>query len=178
MIPPLVFPEGVPFIDARPPQDNGDRLQDDTSLQSVTGGFIVSPPGQLYPNGQKQQPGALSPQMLVENPTPQGPNVLADDITFITGVKPAPSAWPINDVVPSISGSSTHGALLTGHIGTWEFALNYTYQWFRGNSPIIGATNLTYTTSITDVGNKVFFQVTAINSVASFSVASLGLLIS
>ena len=85
LTPPNVYPEGIPFMDARPPQDDPDRLQDDTTLQSVTGGFIVSPPGQLYPNGQQQQPGAFSPQMLVESPTPVGPNVLSDDITFITG---------------------------------------------------------------------------------------------
>ena len=91
MNPPNVYPEGEPFPDARPPQDLPDRLQDDTSLQSVTGGFIVAPPGQLYPNGQQVQPGALSPQNLVENPTPQGPNVLEDDITFITGPVYPPS---------------------------------------------------------------------------------------
>ncbi len=90
MDPPSVYPEGQPFYDARPPQDNPDRLQDDTSLQSVTGGMLA-PDGELYPNGQNQQPGSLSPQQFVESPTPQGPNVLADDITFITGVVPAPS---------------------------------------------------------------------------------------
>ena len=79
LTPPNVYPEGIPFMDARPPQDDPDRLQDDTTLQSVTGGFIVSPPGQLYPNGQQQQPGAFSPQMLVESPTPVGPNVLSDE---------------------------------------------------------------------------------------------------
>lgn len=119
MIPPVIYPEGVPFVDARPPQDNADRMQDDTVLQSVTGGFIVSPPGQLYPNGQNQLPGALSPQNVIEDGyqtplttqdgtpittesgeiimvqiagTPQGPNVLEDDITIITGVEPPPTA--------------------------------------------------------------------------------------
>lgn len=85
MQPPNIYPEGLPFFDARPPQDLPDRLQDDTSLQAVTGG-IQAPYGQLYPNGQNQQPGALSPLEIVETPTPQGPNVLQDDITFITGV--------------------------------------------------------------------------------------------
>lgn len=84
MEPPDVYPEGLPFPDARPPADYGDRLQDDTSLQSVSGGFAVQN-GAYYPNGQNQQPGALSPQPLVENPTPQGASVLADDVTFLTG---------------------------------------------------------------------------------------------
>lgn len=116
MIPPVIYPEGVPFTDARPPQDNSDRMQDDTSLQSVAGGFIVVPAGQLNPADQRQQPGALSPQPVIENSyevpllnedgtpittesgqiitvfvegTPQGPNVLEDDITIITGLPPS-----------------------------------------------------------------------------------------
>lgn len=86
---PDVFPEGLPFPDARPPQDRPDRLEDQTSLQSVEGGFAATP-GVQYPNGQYQQPGALSPLPFVESPTPIGPNVLADDVTFITGPISAP----------------------------------------------------------------------------------------
>lgn len=103
---PNVWPEGIPFPDARPPQDRPDRLEDDTALQSGWGGFQVQY-GQTYPGGQNQQPGALSPLPFVEsnNTTPQdpepgnpgigtpiGPNVLADDVTFITG----PVAAPMN----------------------------------------------------------------------------------
>lgn len=106
MEPPDVFPEGIPFFDARPPNDRPDRLEDDTSLQSVVGGFIIQN-GVTYPNGQYQQPGALSPQPVTESieaspndpepgqpsaiGTPIGPNVLADDVTFITGPVAAPS---------------------------------------------------------------------------------------
>lgn len=105
MMPPDVFPEGMPFLDARVPQDNPDRLEDDTALQSVPGGFVVQV-GQTYPNGQNQQPGALSPLPVTEsvtadpydpepgNPsvgTPIGPDVLADDVTFITGPVTAPT---------------------------------------------------------------------------------------
>ncbi len=86
---PNVFPEGQPFIDARPPQDRPDRLQDDTSLQSVTGGMLA-PDGELYPNGQNQQPGSLSPQQITQTPVPLTPDTLADDVTFITGPVPAP----------------------------------------------------------------------------------------
>lgn len=112
---PDVYPEGIPFPDTRAPQDRPDRLEDDTSLQSVTGGFALQN-GALYPNGQTQQPGALSPQPLQETTgdvdartvlgtdsglylvtengneleittlgVPYGPAVLADDVTFITG---------------------------------------------------------------------------------------------
>jgi hypothetical protein len=101
-----VYPEGIPFLDARPPPDRPDRLGDDTSLQSVTGGFVVTA-GVTYPNGQQQQPGALSPLPVTESitadpnspepgqpstiGTPIGPNVLADDVTFITGPVAAPT---------------------------------------------------------------------------------------
>ncbi len=103
---PNVYPEGLPFPDARSPQDRPDRLTDDTALQSRLGGFTVQD-GQTYPNGQVQQPGALSPQPVVEsvdpdggpyvpepgNPTvglPLGASVLADDVTFISGPVSAP----------------------------------------------------------------------------------------
>lgn len=124
MQPPNIYPEGLPFFDARPPQDRPDRLQDDTSLQSVTGGMLA-PFGQLYPNGQTQQPGALSPLQLVENPTPQGPNVLADDITFITGVVGAATVGPsnsppINIVPPSVEGVPDVGNTLTANVGVWQ----------------------------------------------------------
>ena len=87
---PDVFPEGLPFPDARSPQDRPDRLEDDTALWSVGGGLSVQI-GQSYPNGQNQQPGALSPLPFVESPTPVGVNVLADDVTFITGPVSAPT---------------------------------------------------------------------------------------
>lgn len=106
MQPPDVYPEGIPFFDARPPQDNPDRLEDDTALQSVTGGFVVTA-GVTNPDGQNQGPGALSPLPLTESitaspndhepgqpagiGTPIGPNVLADDVTFITGPVAAPT---------------------------------------------------------------------------------------
>ena len=115
---PNVYPEGLPFPDARSPQDRSDRLTDDTALQSVMGGMAVQN-GQTYPNGQNGQPGALSPQPFYEsvdpdggpyipepgNPTvgtPIGPNVLADDVTFITGLIPAPdnTTSTVPDPVP------------------------------------------------------------------------------
>ena len=119
MMPPNVYPEGIPFYDARVPQDNPDRLVDDTALGSGYGRFVVLD-GQTYPGGQNGQPGALSPQPLTEsvatapntpepdNPsvgTPLGADVLADDVTFLTGTIPPPdntdSTTP--DPVPSPS---------------------------------------------------------------------------
>lgn len=115
MTPPDVYPEGIPFADARMPQDNPDRLTDDTALQSVSGGIGVQF-GQSMPAGQNQGPGAISPLSVTESVpvvgpsylvtesgipivteggaqlilqqiigTPSGPNDLADDVTFLTG---------------------------------------------------------------------------------------------
>lgn len=123
LTPPNVFPEGLPFQDSRPPQDFPDRLTDDTTLQPISGG-IAATNGLYYtaPNGQNLGPGALSPQDFLESVqieaelgagggevigggggviigvtttgTPQGPNVLEDDITFITGRVFAPNVTP------------------------------------------------------------------------------------
>lgn len=110
---PDIYPEGIPFVDARAPQDRPDRLTDDTALQSVVGGFVVTP-GVTYPGGQDQQPGALSPLPLTESityfpnasepgqpgsiGTPIGASVLADDVTFLTGPIQAPQNT--NSTVP------------------------------------------------------------------------------
>lgn len=117
MQPPDVFPEGIPFFDARPPGDNPDRLVDDTGLQSGLGGLYIVD-GVSGP--VNQQPGSISPQPFTETVsfaygelateeeavietedgfaiavtdlgTPVGPDVLADDITFITGPVASPS---------------------------------------------------------------------------------------
>lgn len=93
MTPPDIYPEGIPFMDARPPQDRPDRLQDDTFLFPVVGGIQAT-------NGQENTlgPGARSPQNIITGEpnepggvVPQGPDVLEDDITLITGVVPAPT---------------------------------------------------------------------------------------
>lgn len=121
MMPPNVYPEGIPFYDARPPQDQPDRLVDDTTLYAIVGGIAATTGLYASPTGQALGPGALSPQDIVETVpvtsvlvldtesglpvlqengqpifitvpgVPQGPNVLEDDITFITGPVFAPT---------------------------------------------------------------------------------------
>jgi len=115
MTPPDVYPEGIPFFDARPPQDLPDRLEDDTYLHPVAGG-ITAPYGGTpnMPNGQVLPEGGLSPLNIIqsgpdnwavddtflkpildsskaditgtlEEPVPYPPTVLEDDITIKTG---------------------------------------------------------------------------------------------
>ena len=90
MLTPNRPPEGVPFPDARPQQTNGDRLQDITYLDGRVGTIGLRPNNQSE-NGQIIPPGGLSPRPLIQSPIEYGANVLEDDITFITGVVPAPN---------------------------------------------------------------------------------------
>ena len=89
MMPPNIYPEGIPFMDARAPQDNPTMLSDDSYLVPVTGGMIVSN-GVVTPNVPI---GAMSPQAVIETDPDfvPGPNVLADDIEIKTGPIAAPS---------------------------------------------------------------------------------------
>lgn len=112
---PNIYPEGLPFIDSRPPQDFPDRLADDTTLYPIVGGIAATDGLIAHPaNGQDLGPGSISPQDFLESVeivtgelsdgtggvigdggsgiigvtsvgVPQGPNVLEDDVTFITG---------------------------------------------------------------------------------------------
>lgn len=88
MSPPDIYPEGLPFVDARPPNDFGDALQDDTYLVAIGGGVTITngqgPP--VYPTGQGSPPGALAPQDVLETPQPPpSPAVLQDDRIIRTG---------------------------------------------------------------------------------------------
>lgn len=81
MFPADVYPEGIPFVDARPPQDNADRWTDTTYLSPGQGG-IGATNGQIIAS---LGAGALSPRPILQTPVPLGPNVLTDDITIRTG---------------------------------------------------------------------------------------------
>ena len=75
-----------------------------------------------------------------------------------------PSARPVNTVRPAISGSARRGSTLTGTAGTWSGIGNtYAYQWQRDGVNISGATSLTYTLGVADVGAVVRLLVTADN---------------
>jgi hypothetical protein len=69
MSPPDIYPEGMPFEDARPPQDNPDALVDGSALQSVTGGIIVAA-GVLptYDTGQGTPYGGKAPMPTLSSP--------------------------------------------------------------------------------------------------------------
>lgn len=70
---------------------------------------------------------------------------------------------PANTVAPAITGTLTVGQVQTATNGTWtaQGGPTYTRQWYRGNTPIAGATNTTYTLVTADQGFPIFCRVTA-----------------
>lgn len=75
------------------------------------------------------------------------------------------SPTPVNTVLPTISGTTTSGQTLTCAPGTWSpAAASYTYQWYRGDVPIVGATANTRVLAAGDVGSKLRCVVTGIHA--------------
>lgn len=68
MIPYNLYPEGIPFIDARPDKGLPDLLTDSTSLVPIQGGFTTTT---ILP----AEPGLLSPQNIL-SPINDDPNSL------------------------------------------------------------------------------------------------------
>ena len=100
------------------------------------------------------------------------------DVTASNGVAPDATAGsntltmanytPVITVNPVISGSTSLGSTLTTTNGTWTNSpTTFTYQWFRGASPISGATNSTYVTVVADSTASITCQVTASNGLTS-----------
>jgi hypothetical protein len=75
---------------------------------------------------------------------------------------------PINTVAPAISGTLVVGNVLSCSTGTWTSDTGiippYTYQWYRGLTLIVGATNNTYTLVQADAGQNIKCVVTACDS--------------
>ncbi|MDR1432710.1 MAG: discoidin domain-containing protein [Propionibacteriaceae bacterium] len=74
----------------------------------------------------------------------------------VSALVPA-SKTPFKKVgTPTISGTAKVGKTLTAKPGTWSpKATSYTYQWFRGDQKIPGATKAKYTLTAADLGQKV-----------------------
>lgn len=111
MTPPNVYPEGIPFFDARSPQDNPDRLGDDSYISPVVGGVIIPSGGPpLQPNGQTMPIGGLAPQDIIDDPTPYADDLFFDDNdnlivaddndTFTVGGVPPPPPLPPVPLLP------------------------------------------------------------------------------
>ena len=84
------------------------------------------------------------------------------------------TSLPSNTIAPVISGNPVAGSTLTTTNGTWTGfpAPTFTYQWLRNGVVIGGATNTTYVTQLTDVGQQITCRVTGTNSVGSVNAIS------
>lgn len=68
---------------------------------------------------------------------------------------------------PKISGKAVFGAKLTAKPGTWKPKPSFSYQWYRGEVPIAGATKSTYVLRADDMGKRISVMVTARKSTYS-----------
>jgi len=104
--------------------------------------------------------------------TTPGKIIIGEKIRYTTGGGSAPT----NNTPPSISGVAVVGQTLTVTAGSWSGSPTPTlsYQWYRGATPISGATNSTYTLVQADAGNtsNIKCVVTATNSAGSASADS------
>jgi hypothetical protein len=77
-----------------------------------------------------------------------------------------PGIAPRNVIAPTIAGVGSLEAQLTCEHGIWEGAPPpaFTYQWYRDNSPIAGATGSTYIVEAADQGHLLVCVVTATNA--------------
>lgn len=88
------------------------------------------------------------------------------------------SAPPANTALPTISGTTIDGEVLSATTGTWTGADSYAYQWLSCDSAggscvaIASATANTYTLVSADVGSTIRVRVTATNAFGSTSADS------
>ena len=61
---------------------------------------------------------------------------------------------------PTISGTNAVGQLLTAVPGSWDSGVALSYQWFRGEDAIIGATTVAYQLTGADFGQLISVRVT------------------
>jgi fibronectin type 3 domain-containing protein len=94
-------------------------------------------------------------------------------VTLQTGTA---AAAPTASTLPSVTGGSLAGELLTAHMGTWAGGggtLSYSYEWERCNAegasctPIVGAIEQTYRSGPDDVDSELRVKVTAANGGSS-----------
>jgi hypothetical protein len=82
----------------------------------------------------------------------------------------SPAAAPVNNDLPTITGTARAGEVLTAHNGTWDNApTSFRYRWLRcnqnGNSCVLlAADGDTYRVAQADVGHRMRVRVTAVNA--------------
>ena len=81
---------------------------------------------------------------------------------------------PANATLPTISGSTVLGMVLTVTPGSWVGTppITLTYQWLRNGVPITGATGTTYTLVSADLGDLISVDETGTNTAGTATVTS------
>ena len=94
-------------------------------------------------------------------------------------IRTAATLIPVNSSLPTISGTTTFGQILTAGTGTWSNTpTSYSYLWSRSTSSngtfstISGATASTYTLVAADVGKFLRVSVAATNTAGSATAVS------
>lgn len=77
---------------------------------------------------------------------------------------PPPPPVPVNTTLPAVTGTAQVGQVLTTTNGSWSNSpTSYTRQWKADGANIAGATGLTYTPVVGDVGKVISCTVVAVN---------------
>lgn len=66
--------------------------------------------------------------------------------------------------VPTVSGTTKVGRILTARTGSWDSGVKLNYQWYRGKSAIKGAIKASYSLTSVDVGKQLYVAVTGSKS--------------
>ncbi|WP_180987447.1 peroxidase family protein [Arthrobacter sp. AFG20] len=84
---------------------------------------------------------------------PSAPSLASNAVT--------PAVPRLSVAVPSITGATTVGSLLTANPGTWgPQPVTFAYQWFSAGVAIVGGNGSTYTVKASDAGKAITVQVT------------------
>ena len=72
---------------------------------------------------------------------------------------------PVNILQPLVSGNTFVTSILTVSNGLWSSftTISYSYQWYRGSTPIPGQTSNNYTIQTADIGQPITCRVTGSN---------------
>lgn len=142
---------------------NGTNLADTTSVafgSNVAAGFTVVGPDVLLADAP---PGSGTVDITATTPGGESSKSAADHFKYLAPV-------PVNEVLPTITGTPQQGKELTEHHGKWSNGpTGYTYQWVQcdalgeGCLPISHATAQTYVPVAGDVGHTLRVEETAHN---------------
>ncbi|WP_281217399.1 S-layer homology domain-containing protein [Lysinibacillus capsici] len=101
----------------------------------------------------------------------------ASSVSIGTPIQTQPVAIPVIGGTVSIAGETKYGSILTADISGITYTSTTiedvpTYQWYRGNTAISGATSPTYTLVQADIGETIRVTVTADGTNATGSITS------